>query len=350
MRRHLNTLYVTSQGAYLSKDGANIVVSVDREERGRVPIHQLGSVIGFGRVALSPTAMGFCAEEGVSIAFFSEAGRFLARVEGPVSGNVLLRREQYRRADEPAARGALVASIVTGKILGQRAVVRRVLRDHGKSADQHTRDALQKAEARLTNCARRTRLPLSDINDVDTLRGIEGEASAVYFGEFNAMVRNPEPTFRFSGRSRRPPLDALNAMLSFAYALLAQDCRSALEGVGLDPNVGFLHVDRPGRPSLALDLMEEFRSGFADRLVLSMINRRQVKARGFKTLDGGAVHMNEDTRKALLVAYQERKRQELTHPYLDERTSMGLAWHLQARLLARHLRGDLDAYPAFVWR
>jgi len=346
VRRHLNTLYVTSQGAYLSKDGANVVVAVDGAERARVPIHTLGGVVGFGRVALSPPLLGFCAEEGVTVSFLSEHGRFLARVEGPVSGNVLLRREQYRRTDDPERCAALVRHLVIGKALNQRAVLRRALRDHGARLAPAAAAALEATERRLTDIARRAERP----QGADALRGLEGEAANAYFAVFDQLILVPGDELRFTGRSRRPPLDPVNALLSFVYALLVHDVRSALETTGLDPAVGFLHRDRPGRPSLALDLMEEFRPFFADRLVLSLINRRQVAASGFRRLENSACLMTDELRKAVLVAYQERKREELRHPFLGEPTTVGLLWHLQAQLLARHLRGDLDGYPPFVWK
>ncbi len=346
MRHHLNTLYVTTQGAYLSKDGANVVVSLDGEERGRVPMHQIGGVTGFGRVSMSPALMGALAEGGISTVFLTEYGRFLARVEGPVSGNVLLRRAQYRGADDPAACATFARGFVIGKVANQRAVVRRALRDHRGTTPDAGVAALELAERRLTDVARRA---LKD-QPVDALRGLEGEAGAVYFGVFDAMIRAEDAALRFTTRSRRPPLDPVNALLSFLYALLAQDCRSALEGVGLDPAVGFLHTDRPGRASLALDLMEEFRPFFADRLALSLLNRRQLNARDFTVMDNGATRMTEDGRRAVLVAYQERKRDEMRHVFLGEQTTLGLLWHLQARLLARALRGELDGYPAFGWK
>jgi CRISP-associated protein Cas1 len=346
VRRHLNTLYVTTQGAYLNKDGANVVVSIEGAERARVPIHMLGGLVGFGRVALSPPLLGFCAEEGVTVTLLSEQGKFLARVEGPVSGNVLLRREQYRRSDDPNGCAAIVRSLVVGKTLNQRAVVRRALRDHGERMEPAVAATLETAEQRLTDIARRAERPQS----ADGLRGLEGEAANAYFGVFDALILAQKEDFRFAGRSRRPPLDPVNALLSFVYALLVHDVRSALETVGLDPAVGFLHRDRPGRPSLALDLMEEFRPFFADRLVLSLINRRQVSARGFRRMENGACLMTDALRKDVLVAYQERKREELRHSYIGEPTTVGLVWHLQAQLLARHLRGDLDGYPPFVWR
>ncbi len=346
MRRHLNTLYVTTQGAWLNKDGANIVVSVEGEERGRVPLHTLGAVTGFGRVLMSPPLLGACAEAGISVSYLTEEGRFLARVEGPVSGNVLLRRAQYRWADDAARRDGVVRSIVAGKVLNQRSVIARALRDHGASTGEDVRAALSSANERLGQIVRRLERPL----DTDALRGAEGEAGQTYFAVFDHLVRGEKPLFSFNGRNRRPPLDAINAVLSFLYALLTSDCRAALEAVGLDPAVGYLHADRPGRPSLALDLMEEFRPFFADRLALSLVNRRQLSAKDFRTLDNGATLLTDEGRKTVLVAYQERKRDEIQHPFLDEKLTVGLLWFVQAQLLARHIRGDLDAYPPFLWK
>ena len=346
MRHHLNTLYVSSQGAWVHKDGANIVVSVEGVEKGRVPAHLFGGLVCFGRIALSAPLMGFCAEAGMTVTHLSEHGRFLARVEGPVSGNVLLRREQYRRTDDAEGAARIAAAMVAGKTLNQRAVLRRALRDHGASLDEAQRSALQRAEERLSDIARRTQRP----EPLDAVRGLEGEAAQVYFGVFDHLIRGDKGAFRFAGRSRRPPRDPVNALLSFLYTLLVHDCRSALESVGLDPAVGFLHRDRPGRPSLALDLMEEFRAMMADRLALSVINRRQVSESDFRTMENGAVLLEEDGRKTVLVAYQERKREEIRHGFLQEAAPIGLLPYLQAQLLARHLRGDLDGYPAFVWR
>jgi CRISPR-associated protein Cas1 len=346
MRRHLNTLYVTSEGAWLNKDGENVVVSVEGAERGRLPIHTIGSIIGFGRVLISPPLLGACAEAGIAVAHFSEHGRFLARVEGPVSGNVLLRRTQYRWADDAARRDGIIKSVVAGKVLNQRTVVARALRDHGQALPEGAPAALSAAADRLGAIVRRLEKPTNG----DAMRGFEGEASLVYFSVFDHLVLGEKPLFAFAGRSRRPPLDATNALLSFVYSLLTTDVRGALEGVGLDPAVGFLHADRPGRPSLALDLLEEFRPFFADRLVLSLINRRQLGPKDFRRLDNGATLLTEEGRKAVLVAYQERKRDEMQHPFLDEKMTVGLLWHVQAQLLARHLRGDLDAYPPFMWR
>ena len=346
MRRHLNTLYVTTQGAWLNKDGENVVVSNDGVERGRVPLHTIGGIVGFGRVLVSPPLLGACMEAGIAVQHFTEEGRFLARIEGPVSGNVHLRRTQYRWADDATRRNGVVRSIVAGKVLNQKAVLGRALRDHGDTTPEPQRLALTTAAGRLGNILRRLEKPL----DTDQLRGAEGEAGQVYFSVFDHLIRGEKPLFAFGGRSRRPPLDSTNALLSFVYALLTTDCRAALESVGLDPAVGYLHADRPGRPSLALDLVEEFRPFFADRLVLSLINRRQLARKDFRSLDNGAVLLTDQGRKALLVAYPERKRDEIQHPFIDEKVTLGLAWFVQAQLLARHLRGDLDAYPPFVWK
>jgi CRISPR-associated protein Cas1 len=282
----------------------------------------------------------------VSVAYLSANGRFLARVEGPVAGNVLLRREQYRASDDLPRAALIVRNVVGGKLFNQRAVVSRALRDHGEMLAQDARDALERTQKRLAIIGRRLRIE----SGIDVLRGLEGEAAQSYFGVFQHLIRVDDPTFRFSGRSRRPPLDALNALLSFLYTLITHDCRSALESVGLDPAVGFLHRDRPGRPSLALDLIEEMRPVIADRLALSLVNRKQLNKRDFKTLDNGAVTMTEAARKTILVAYQERKRDDILHPFLDEKIPLGMVPFVQAQLLARHLRGDIDAYPAFLWK
>ena len=267
MRRQLNTVYVTTEGAWLRKDGANIVMDVEGETRARLPAHMLESLVCFGRVLVSPPLLGYCAERGISVCYLSPNGKFLARVEGPVSGNVLLRREQYRRTDDAPRCAAVVRNLLIGKVHNQRKVVSRGLRDYGAEMPELDRDALVYADKRLKRIAER----LLANAQVDVLRGLEGEAAQVYFGVFDHLIRVPDTKMRFTGRSRRPPVDAVNALLSFLYTLLTHDCRSALETVGLDPAVGFLHRDRPGRPSLALDLVEEFRAVFADRLALSLI-------------------------------------------------------------------------------
>lgn len=346
MRRHLNTIYVTSENAWLRKDGANLVVEVEGTERGRAPLHMIDGVVSLGHSGASPALLAACADAGIAMSFLTPNGKFLARVEGPRTGNVLLRRTQYRWADDPSRAVAIVRGIVAAKAANQRTVLRRALRDHGGMMEDDKRDAVAAAERRLTDMARRT----LKTADVATLRGFEGEAAQVYFGVFNHLVRTNDDAFTFHGRSRRPPLDRINALLSFLYAMLGHDCRSALESVGFDPQVGFLHADRPGRASLALDLMEEFRPVLADRLALSLINRRQICAEDFTIEDGGAVSLRDDARKAVLVAWQERKRDELRHPFLGETVTFGLVPQLQALLLSRHLRGDLDGYPPFLWK
>lgn len=344
MKHLLNTLYVTLQDAYLSKDGETVLVRHEGETKLRIPIHTLQSIVCFGQVACSPPLLGFCGERGVAVSFFSPSGRFLARIQGPVSGNVLLRREQYRRADAPKTSADIARSVVIGKIVNSRTVLLRSAREQG---DTEASDCLRKAARFLGELLRRLE---EESLSVDQVRGIEGEAGRVYFSAFDAMIVAQKETFFFRERSRRPPLDPMNALLSFFYTLLVHDVASALEGVGLDPAVGFLHRDRPGRPSLALDLVEEFRSVIADRLSLSMVNRRQVQNGGFSKLESGGVVMDEATRKEVIVAFQKRKQEELMHPFIGEKIALGLIFHVQALLLARHLRGDLDAYPPFRWK
>jgi CRISP-associated protein Cas1 len=344
VRRLSNTLYVTTQGSYLSKDAECIRVSRDNLPAIQIPIHGVDGIVAFGRVSLSPPLLGFCAERGVTVTWFTEHGRFLARVEGPVRGNVLLRRAQYRAADTPERCAPIARSIVIGKILNQRTVLRRGLRDYGDTLCENDRVPLAGAADHL----HRVLTGLGRNMDLDRVRGIEGDAARVYFRAFPKLLR--EPGFEFGERIRRPPTDPINALLSFVYALLTHDARSALEGVGLDPAVGFLHRDRPGRPSLALDLVEEFRSWFADRLVLTLINRRQLCPSDFDREESGAIRLTDAARRAVLIAFQDRKREELQHPFTGERLPVGLLWHEQARLLAAHLRGDLDGYPPFVAR
>jgi len=343
MKKHLNTLFVTTQGAYLAKEGETVVVKVEKEIRLRIPVHTIGGIVCFGNVSCSPFLMGFCAENGVGISFLSERGRFLARVQGPVSGNVLLRREQYRRADDLRSSAEVARTILTGKIANSRTVLQRALRDH---ADKMAAEEVSFAVKRLGNYLDL----LNDEQPLDMLRGYEGDAAHLYFSVFDHLIVSQKEAFSFQERNRRPPLDNVNCLLSFLYTLLVHDMRSALESVGLDPAVGFLHRDRPGRPSLALDLMEEFRPFLADRLVLSLINLRQVQGKGFEKSDSGAVMMNDETRKKVLVAYQERKQEEIVHPFLDEKVTIGILFHIQALLLARYLRGDIDGYPPFIWK
>ena len=346
MKRLLNTIYVTSEAAWLRKDGANLVVEVEGLEQGRVPLHLLEGVVSFARPGASPALMAACAEVGITLSHLEPNGRFLARVEGARSGNVLLRRTQYRAADDPVRQVPIVRGIVVAKAANQRPVMLRALRDHGECMAEPVRRALEGVERRLGHAARRALA----VDTVDELRGIEGEVAAGYFSVFDQLVKSTEPEFRFGGRSRRPPLDRINALLSFLYAMLGHDCRSALETHGLDPQVGFLHADRPGRPGLALDMMEELRPVMADRLALSLVNRGQLRAKDFLVEEAGGVRMTDAARKEVLVAWQERKRDELRHPFLGETIRLGLLAHVQAQLLARHLRGDLDGYPAFVWK
>ncbi|MBN2141214.1 MAG: type I-C CRISPR-associated endonuclease Cas1 [Desulfovibrionaceae bacterium] len=343
MKRLLNTLYVTTQGSYLAKDGATVAVRVDAQERLRVPLHTLGGLVCFGQVSASPFLLGACAEAGVGVSFLTENGRFLARVEGPASGNVLLRREQYRRADDPGFSASVAQAMVAAKVSNCRTVLLRSLRDHPEAPGAL---AVEGAAGHLRGVLDALRASLS----LDTIRGLEGDAARVYFGVLDHLVVGDKAAFFFGERSRRPPLDNLNALLSFVYTLVMHDVASALAGVGLDPAVGYLHRDRPGRQGLALDLMEEFRPVLADRLVLSLVNRRQVEGRGFRQSESGGVVMTDATRKDVLVAYQKRKQEEIEHRFLGERVSVGLLPHAQAMLLARHLRGDLDGYPPFFWR
>lgn len=343
MKTHLNTLFVTTQGAYLAKDGQNVVVRVEKKAMIRVPLHNLDGIVCFGRVGCSPRLLGACGEAGVTLSYLSTSGRFLAAVVGFTSGNVLLRRQQYRMADTADDTLEIARPIVLGKIANCRTVLLRAARD---AHDPQRTAALQAAALRLS-----ASVPsLQQVQDVDVLRGLEGEAAVTYFAAFNDLIGVDEPSFQFTRRSRRPPLDPINCLLSFVYTLLVHDVRSACEAVGLDAAVGYLHRDRPGRPSLALDLMEEFRPWLADRLVLSLINRKQVNAAGFRTLETGAVLMDDATRKTVLLAWQERKQDPYTHAFLDEKTTVGLLVHLQARLFARHIRGDLDAYPPLLWK
>ncbi len=344
MKKLLNTVYVTTEGASLRKDGENLVAEVEGAERARVPFHMLGALVVFGAIYISPSLIGACASAGITVTFLDRVGRFQARVEGPLAGNVLLRRAQYTASDRPED---IVRGIVLAKVANQRAVLRRAIRDYGSEFEPPQTERLNEVTDRLSRIVRRVNL--AGLN-LETLRGAEGEAANLYFSVFDMLIRSPDTELRFKGRSRRPPLDPINALLSFLYTLLTHDCRSGAESVGLDPAVGFLHRDRPGRPSLALDLMEELRPAFADRLALSLVNRRQLRAIDFEQRDGGAVWLSDTGRKTVLAAWQERKKQERQHLFLGEAAPLGLVPFLQAQLLARHLRGDLDAYPAWFWK
>lgn len=343
MKQLLNTLYVTTQGAYLAQDGETVAVRVEKETRLRVPIHTLSSIVCFGQVSCSPFLMGMCGEWGVSVAFLTEHGRFLARVQGPVSGNVLLRREQYRWADQAEKSAAVVRPVVMGKISNCRTVLMRALREKPEGDDEQELEFAVRRLGRLMETVYKA-------ESVDEIRGHEGDAGRLYFGVFDRLITASKEAFFFRQRSRRPPLDNMNALLSFLYTLLTHDATAALESVGLDPAVGYLHRDRPGRPGLALDLIEELRPVLADRLALSLVNRRQVQPDGFKRSESGGVTMDDATRKDVLVAYQKRKQEEIMHPFLQERVAFGLVPYIQATLLARFIRGDLDGYPAFLWK
>lgn len=341
MKTHLNTLFVTTENSYVGKDGEAVVVRVDGETALRVPIHMLDSIVCFGPVSVSPYLMALCGRRDVAITFMEPNGRFLGRVHAFTSGNVLLRKEQYRASEHPDLALELSRAFVQAKLHNARVLVLRAARDHGDPGG-----GLGAAAEHLARCIRRA----DCADDLNQLRGTEGEAAKRYFESFSLLMRSPGGRFVMNGRSRRPPRDPANALLSFVYALLASDLRSACEAVGLDPQIGFLHADRPGRAGLALDLMEELRPVFADRVVLSLINRQQVKFRGFHHEDGGGVRMNEETRKAVLAQYQKRKEEELTHPFLREKMTLGMVPLIQARLLARTIRGELDTYPPFLWR
>lgn len=343
MRTHDNTLFITTQGSYLAREGDNLLVRVEKETKARFPIHTLGGLVCFGQVSMSPPAMGLCGDAGVSVSFLTEWGKFLARVEGAISGNVLLRRRQYRLAEDEPSAAAIARAMVSAKVANSRTVLLRALRDY---PDHAAAPSIETAIERLAG----TLHDLQSLDTLDQIRGAEGEAAQSYFAVFDHLITAQKERFQFQGRNRRPPLDRVNALLSFLYAILGHDARAACESVGLDPQSGFLHSLRPGRASLALDLMEEFRAFLADRLVLSLINRKQVSPKGFRTTESGAVEMDDDTRKIVLVAWQKRKQEELQHPFLKEKMTVGLLLHIQARLLARHLRGDLDAYPPFFWR
>lgn len=340
MRKMLNVLYVTNPDAYLSRDGENVVVRVGEEEKFRVPSHNLEGIVCFGHRGASHSLLGMCAEKGICFTFLNEYGRFMARVEGPVSGNVLLRKQQYRLSDDLRQSARIASFFVTGKVANARTILSRALRDHPENVNME----------RLTKTIDEMTLILFKIQkseSLDEIRGLEGIAANMYFGSFNDMITAQKDSFYMNERTRRPPLDNLNSLLSFAYTLLVHETRSALESVGLDPAVGFLHRDRPGRPSLALDLMEELRPYLADRAILTLINRRQVTGDGFKKSEAGGIFMKDNVRKEVLTGWQSRKAEEITHPFLNEKIEIGLIPYTQALLLARFIRGDIESYPPF---
>ncbi len=344
MKTHLNTLFVMTEGSYLAKEGDTVAVRVDKQTKARLPFHNLDGIVCLGRIGLSPQLMQAASQAGVSISLLDDRGRFRAAIQGFTSGNVLLRRQQYRASDNPELTLSIARSVVLGKLANCRTVLRRAIRD-ANSLEPRVQ-ILEKAATRMKigiEAAQRA-------TDINQLRGIEGEAATNYFGAFNSLQSNFQKVFAFEKRSKRPPLDPINSLMSFVYTMLAHDLRSACESVGLDAAVGYLHRDRPGRPGLALDLMEEFRPWLADRLIFSLINRQQVNSGDFKVLENGAVLMSPEGRRTIITAWQQRKSEEIFHPIVNEKVTIGILPFLQARLLARHLRGDLDIYPPFLWK
>lgn len=343
MKNLLNTLYVTSPERYLSLDGENIVVLEGKEEIGRVPLHNLESIVTFGRTGASPALMGACAKKNISLCFMNEFGRFLARVTGGVKGNVTLRKTQYRLSEDEKYSIKIARNFIVGKIYNSRWVIERATRDYAMRLDvvklKNISGYLQNSLNSTVNC-----------DNLQSLRGVEGEAARLYFSVFDDLILQQKEHFYFKIRNKRPPLDNVNALLSFTYTLLSNMNAAALEAVGLDPYVGYLHRDRPGRVSLALDLMEELRSALADRFVLTLINKKMVTSSGFTKKENGAVIMNDDTRKLVLTAWQNRKKELITHPFLEEKIEWGMVPFVQAMLLTRFLRGDLDEYPPFMWK
>ena len=336
MKKLLNTLYITRQESYLHKERETIVIKQGKDKLGQFPAISIGNILCFGQISVSPFLMGFCGEQGIGLAFYTEYGKFLARVQGKQTGNVLLRRAQYRWADDDEKSLSIARLMVAAKIANGRSVLMREVRNHGENAK------LSGAVEKLAVSLRRA----EHAESVSEAMGIEGDAASTYSGVFNALLRGSG--FIFGGRVRRPPTDPVNALLSYVYMLITHECSSALQGVGLDPYVGFLHQDRPGRVSLALDLLEEFRSPWADRFVLTLINRKQIQLNDFITEASGAVRLKDDARKTLLIAWQERKQVEVMHPYLQEQVPIGLLPHCQAMLLARHIRGDTKYYPPYI--
>lgn len=343
MKKLLNTLYVTSQDHYLSLDGENVVILDKEKEVGRVPLHNLEAIVSFGYRGASPALMGGCAKRNISLCFVSPQGRFQARVTGEVRGNVVLRRRQYDVSGDEALSLGIARNCITGKVFNSRWVLERATRDHELQVDV---EKLKQA----SNFLRQSLDYIRKCENMAQLRGYEGEAASIYFGVFGQLILQQKKDFTFTGRNKRPPLDNVNAMLSFVYTLLTNTIASALETVGLDPYIGFMHTDRPGRVSLALDLIEELRPVLADRFVLTMINRKIVTARDFTKKEDGAVLMSDDARRNLLTEWQNKKKEVITHPYLEEKVEWGMIPYVQSMLLARYLRGDIDEYPPFFWK
>ncbi|SNS94643.1 CRISPR-associated protein, Cas1 family [Anaerovirgula multivorans] len=343
MRKLLNTLYITSPDTYLSLDGENIVILKEQVELSRIPLHNLEGIVTFGYSGASPGLMGACAKRNIALTFMKPSGKFLARVVGEVRGNVTLRKAQYRLSDSVEESNKIAKNFILGKIYNTRWVLERATRDYAMRLDV---DKLKKVSKVLANSLKL----VEQSESLEQLRGYEGEAASQYFSVFDDLILQQKEYFYFRYRNKRPPLDNVNAMLSFVYTLLAHDVAAALETVGLDPYVGFLHRDRPGRVSLALDMMEELRSVYADRFVISLINKKEIKAAGFNQKENGAVVMDDDTRKTILKAWQSKKQEKITHPFLQEKVEWGLVPYAQAMLLARYIRGDLDGYPPFMWK
>lgn len=343
MRKLLNTLYITSTERYLSLDGENIVISQDKKEIGRLPLHNLEAVVTCGYAGASPALMEKCAEKNISMTFLSPTGRFRAKVTGKAYGNILLRRTQYRMADVEKDALGIARNFIIGKIYNERSVINRAIRDYSERLDA---EKLNLVSTQLND----TLQAVKEAGTMETLRGYEGEAASRYFSQFEQLILQQKEDFSFNARNRRPPLDRVNALLSFTYALLTSMCMAALETVGLDPYAGFMHTDRPGRCSLALDLLEELRAPYADRFVLSCINKKTISATDFEQKENGAVFLNEAGRKKYLTAWQNKKAEKLKHPFLQENIEWGLVPYVQALLLARYIRGDLDGYPPFLWK
>lgn len=343
MKKLLNTLYVTSENSYLSLDGENVVILDDKTEIGRLPLHNLEGIVSFGYRGTSPALMGACAERGISLCYLTPQGKFLARVSGKIKGNVVLRQQQYASSQDEQISLDIARNCILGKVHNARWVLERAVRDHSLQIDaEKVRSAsgfLKQSLELIQNCQTK-----------EQLRGYEGEAASIYFGVFDQMILQQKKDFAFHGRNKRPPLDPVNALLSFVYTLLTNTITSALETVGLDPYVGYLHTDRPGRASLSLDLIEELRAVLADRFVLSLINKRMVSGENFSRKENVAVLMDEEVRKRVLTEWQNKKKEVITHPFLKEKVEWGMVPYVQAMLLARYLRGDLDGYPVFLWK
>lgn len=343
MRKLLNTLYVTSENSYLTLDGENIVVYEEKQEIGRLPLHNLEGIISFGYRGTSPALMGACADRNISLCYMTPQGKFLARVTGKIKGNVILREQQYRSSQDEEVSLSIAKNCILGKIYNSRWVLERAIRDHGLQID------VEKVKSASDNLKKSLEY-IKDCQSKEQLRGYEGEAASIYFGVFDQLILQQKKDFSFHGRNKRPPLDNMNAMLSFVYTLLTNTVASALESVGLDPYVGYLHTERPGRVSLALDMIEELRAVLADRFVLSLVNKKIVTGKSFKQKENGAVLLDDEFRKRLLAEWQSKKKETLTHPYLKEKVEWGMVPYVQAMLLARYLRGDLDGYPVFLWK